>query len=154
MNGKPHPTRIFKTPEVERPDIVFELPYKKNSSGFYELLPNKNFIGGKNALRNLAASKVELGFIYLIRIKDTNKCKIGVSTNPKRRLSDISSVLPFELDILAVNSIRNPYVFEQELLDLFKHKSIRNEWFELSIEDMKYIMVTLHNKQVKESIYG
>lgn len=144
----------MKIPTIERPDVVFELPYKKNSNGFYELLPNKNFINGKNSLRNLAASKVDLGFIYLIRIKDTNKCKIGVSTNPKRRLSDISSILPFEIDILAVNEIRNPFVFEQELLDFFKHKSIRNEWFELSLTDMEYIMITLHNKQVKESIYG
>ena len=66
----------------------------------------------------------------------------------------MSSILPFEIDILAVNEIRNPFVFEQELLDFFKHKSIRNEWFELSLTDMEYIMITLHNKQVKESIYG
>jgi hypothetical protein len=150
-----HPKRIlFDIPIIERPDVSFEIPCKKNGNGYYELLPNKNFIGGKNSLRNLAASKVSIGFIYLIRIQGTNKCKIGVSTNPKRRLSDISSVLPFELDILALNQINNPYVFEQELLDLFKHKAIKNEWFELSLHDMEYIMVTLHNRQVKESIYG
>lgn len=140
-------------PELLRPEIEFELPYKK-SDGFYKLLPNTNFIGGKNSLRNLAATKVEVGYIYLINIIDTTKYKIGVTSNPKRRLADISSVIPFELNVLSLNKINNPYVFEQDLINLFKTKLIKNEWFDLSIDDVKYIMITLHNQQVKESIYG
>jgi hypothetical protein len=146
--------KYIETPEILIPHLEFELPYKKNKLGFYELLPNTNHIGGKNALRKLQSKKTEIGYLYLIRIKDTDKYKIGVSVNPKRRLSDISSMIPFELEILAINLINNPFDFEQGLLNEFKHKLIKNEWFELTKEEAKYIMIVLHNQQVKESIYG
>ena len=149
--ARPKGTKYIETP-VLRPDLEFELPYKKNSDGLYDLLPRH--IGGKNSLRKLAASKIDIGYIYLINIIGTNKYKIGVTTNPKRRLRDISSMLPYELNVLALNQINNPYVFEQELLDEFDDCLIKNEWFSLSLDKVKYIMITLHNRQVKESIYG
>ena len=137
-----------------RPDLEFELPYKKNLDGFYNLLPNSKFIGSKNELRKLAAKKVKKGYIYLIKISNTNKYKIGVSTNPKRRLSDISNYIPFDLEVLALNEINNPYEVEQMLLNKYNDFLIKNEWFEFDILDVKNIMIFLHNTQVKESIYG
>jgi hypothetical protein len=138
------------TKEIKRPDLEFELPIKKNTEGFYTVFPNQNYIGGKNSLRNLAAKKVNIGYIYLINIVGTDKCKIGVSTNPKRRLSDISNYIPFELKVLAINKIKNPYVFEQEIINTYKNKLIKNEWFELTDEEKANIMIDLHNKQVEE----
>jgi hypothetical protein len=137
-----------------RPDLEFELPYKRNLDGFYKLLPNSKFIGSKNELRKLAAKKVKKGYIYLIKISNTNKYKIGVSTNPKRRLSDISNYIPFDLEVLALNEINNPYEVEQMLLNKYNDFLIKNEWFEFDILDVKNIMIFLHNTQVKESIYG
>ena len=143
-----------KLEKILRPDLEFELPYKKNLDGYYNLLPNTKFIGSKNELRKLAAKKVKKGYIYLIKISNTNKYKLGVSKNPKRRLSDISNYIPFDLEVLALNEINNPYDVEQMLLNKYDNYLIKNEWFELDILDVKNIMIFLHNKQVTESIYG
>lgn len=144
----------IKIPNIKRADIEFELPFKKNKDGLFRPFPSRRFVGGKNCLRNLAASKITVGWIYLINICDTDKYKIGVSVNPKRRLADISSALPFELELMAINEVNDPFQFEQSLIDKFKSKLIKNEWFTLNVEDVKYIMVSLHNKQVEDSIYG
>lgn len=134
--------------EILEPNREFELPFKKDTvTGSYIVLPNH--IGGKNGLRKLAASKVGVGYVYLVRIRNTQEYKIGVSTNPKRRLRDISSSMPYEIDILAVNKTNDPYVFEQELLDNYEGHLIRNEWFRFDIETAKEIMIRLHNKQVR-----
>lgn len=77
---------------IESPEAEFELPFKKNLMGDYVVLPRH--IGGKNCLRDLAASKVSDAYVYFINIKGTDKYKIGVSTNIKRRLRDISSYIP------------------------------------------------------------
>lgn len=135
--------------EILSPEIEFKLPFKKDPiTGNYIILPNH--IGGKNALRKLAASKTDVGYIYLIRIKDTNTYKIGVSTNPKRRLRDISSYIPFDLEILALNKVKNVYEFEQEILNEYDSCLIRNEWLSLNNDLAKEIIIRLHNKQVKD----
>jgi len=140
--------KYIETPEILNPEIEFDLPYKKNKDGNYNILPNTRHIGGKNCLRDLAATKVKEGYIYFINIKDTNNYKIGVSTSPKKRLSNIASVLPYELNVLAINKVKNPYIIEQELIDKFKDSLIKNEWFELGFNEVKYILITLHNQQV------
>lgn len=146
--------KYIESPEILRPDVFFELPFKKNKDGNYKVLPNTNHLGGKNELRKLNAKKTKIAYLYLIRLQDTNKYKIGVTTNPKRRLADISSILPFQINVLAINQINNPYDFEQEIINKYKPYLIKNEWFEFNIEQAKEIMITLHNQQVKESIYG
>jgi len=144
----------MKTPKIKKADLLFELPFNKNKEGLYKVLPKTNHIGGKNSLREMQAKKTKIGYIYFLQIKETNKYKIGVSKDPKRRLADISSSIPFDLNVLAINEINNPYKIEQDIIDEFKNYLIKNEWFELSINQAKYIMIKLHNKQVKESIYG
>lgn len=146
--------KYIESPEILRPDLEFEMPFKMTKDGFYQFLPNRRHIGCKNQLRKRHQSLVKSGYVYFIKIKDTSKFKIGVSTNPKRRLSDISSVIPFDLEILAVNFIKEPYEFEQSIIDKFKGDLIRNEWFDLNISQAKYIMISLHNKQVKDSQNG
>jgi hypothetical protein len=147
-------TKIYERDGVLMPGLEFQLPLKKNKLGFYSILPNKKFIGSKDSLRKLGQKKVKIGYIYLIRIYKTDKYKIGVTTNIKRRLSDISNYLPFELEILAINQINEPYKVEEELLNKYSYYSIKNEWFEFSIDQAKDIMIFLHNTQVKESIFG
>ena len=146
--------KLLAEPDAIKPEIEFYLPYRKNKDGLYKILPNKRHVGGKNSLRKAASKKVNIGYLYLIRIAKTNYYKIGVSQNPKRRIKNIASYLPFELEILAINQINNPYNFEQELIDDFRHKLIKSEWFNLTIGEAKHIMIVLHNQQVKESIYG
>lgn len=135
--------------EIKEPTLEFEIPFKKNKEGNYIIFPKH--IGGKNCLRDLANKNTEIGYVYLLRIVGTDLYKIGVSTNPKRRVSDIASYLPYDLELLAMNQINKPYQLEQGLIDLYQSKRIKNEWFCLSIENAKEIMITLHNRQVDES---
>jgi hypothetical protein len=141
--------KYIETPEIKSPELEFELPFKKINGG-YKVFPNTKHIGGKNSLRNNASKKTKKAYVYLLNVSGTNKYKIGVSKRPKRRLSDISSVIPFDLELLAINEIINPYEFEQEIINKFKSKLIKNEWFELSLDDVIYIMITLHNTQVEQ----
>lgn len=75
-------------------------------------------------------------FIYLIHDKGSNAYKIGVSTNPEKRMKSIKSAsahaeLLFYLDGDEYN--------EKFLHDKFTSKRIRGEWFNLSTEDVEYI---------------
>ena len=135
---------------ILEPDKEFELPYKKNKEGYYQILPSQSHIGGKNVLRDISSKKIKEGYIYFIQIIGTNKYKIGVSTVPKKRLAAIASVLPFELQVLALNKIKNPYDFEQKLINKYIKYLIKNEWFNLEINQARDIMITLHNQQVLE----
>lgn len=134
---------------IDSPEKTWDLPFKKSIDGEYIIFPKH--IGGKNCLRTLAESKTDIGYVYFINIVGTNKYKIGVSTNPQRRLRDISSYIPFELQLLSIHLLKNPYKHEQEFIDLYKDKLIKNEWFEFDLDTAKFIMVQLHNKQVNES---
>jgi hypothetical protein len=135
--------------EIKEPNFEFELPFKKDLMGNYIITPKH--IGGRNCLRDLAASKVDDAYIYFINIKGTTKYKIGISTNPKRRLRDISSYLPFELNILSIHFIKDAYKYEQSFINKYKGSLIKNEWFNFDIETVKEIMITLHNKQVSDA---
>jgi hypothetical protein len=144
--------KYIESPEILHPEIEFDLPYKKTKEGCYNLLPNTKHIGGKNCLRDLAAKKVKEGYVYFININNTNTYKIGVSTSPKKRLANIASVLPYELNVLALNKVKSPYIVEQSLIDKFKRKLIKNEWFSLNHDEVKYILISLHNQQVKDYV--
>lgn len=133
---------------IDSPEMEFELPFRKNKDGNYIVTPKH--IGGKNSLRKLAASKVKDAYIYFINIKGTDKYKIGISTNPKRRLRDISSYIPFELNVLSIHFIKNAFEYEQYFLNKYASNLIKNEWFKFDIATAKEIMITLHNKQVSE----
>jgi len=135
--------------DILNPDFECALPFKKDRDGNYVITPKH--IGGKNCLRDLAASKVKDAYIYFINIDGTDKYKIGVSTNPKRRLRDISSGIPFELNILSIHFIKDVYKYEQSFIDKYKANLIKAEWFHFNIETAKEIMITLHNKEVTDA---
>ena len=137
--------------QIIKPELEFELPFKKNDIGDHIVLPNTRFVGGKNCLRDIAANKVKKGYVYLININETNKYKIGVSINIKRRLAAISSVIPFDLNILAINLVSDPYKVEQSIINKHIKSLIKNEWFNLTTSEAKEIIIQLHNIQANES---
>jgi hypothetical protein len=134
---------------IKEPNREFEIPFKKNKEGNYIVFPKH--IGGKNSLRTLHAKKYNEAYVYILRIKNTDTYKIGVSTNPQRRFRDIASMIPYELELLALNKIKNAFNYEQELLNKYEGNLIKNEWFEFPIDTVKDIMILLHNRQVDES---
>lgn len=138
-----------KSKYIDSPKKEFELPFKKNEHGEYVVFPNRAFINGKDQLRKIANQKTDEGYVYLIQILDTNLFKIGVSKNPKRRLSDLSSILPFDLKAWAINKVNKPYELEQYIINEYKSNLIRNEWFRFDGHEAQDVIILLHNKQVE-----
>jgi len=84
-------------------------------------------------------TKNRSGVVYLLKIKDDDQYKIGVSTNFERRYNEISPKMPFEL--ITINKIKSNdiYSLEEMLHNKFRDKRIKGEWFQLDKEDVEYI---------------
>jgi hypothetical protein len=123
----------------------WDLPLKKNSLGFYVVIPNKK---GYSAIDKTNRKKTKVGYVYFIRCENTNFYKIGVSTNPYNRLQSIDSGNPFELNILSLHKLIDPYGVELELKEKYSNYNCKKEWYSLTIDIAKEIMIYLHNLNV------
>lgn len=84
--------------------------------------------------------------VYLINILDTNNYKIGISKNVKGRLSTLQNSNPVDMHIVSTCLSRWARRLEKELHQVFLEKRIRGEWFNLSENDVKYI-INLFDKE-------
>jgi mRNA-degrading endonuclease YafQ of YafQ-DinJ toxin-antitoxin module len=84
--------------------------------------------------------KNNIGIVYLLKIKDKQQYKIGVSKQFKKRYNKLNTLMPFEL--ITVNKIKSNNIFklEKSLHEKFKDKRIKGEWFKLEPKDVEYIM--------------
>lgn len=82
------------------------------------------------------AKKPACGFIYLIRIGDSTKYKIGLSLNPSRRLSQLEKSSPYEMTLVHVVIVDDMVKAERSLHEKYKARRIRGEWFDLSKEEV------------------
>ena len=83
------------------------------------------------------ASKKQSGEVYLI--KANNFYKIGATSNVKRRISEISTSIPFEISIITTITTDDMYKLEASLHDRFSEKRVNGEWFILEQSDVDYI---------------
>ena len=72
-------------------------------------------------------------YVYLMRNNVTDKYKIGRSNNPEFREKTLQSQEP---DVELLFSCHESIVTEKYLHELFSHKRIRGEWFELDSDDV------------------
>lgn len=117
------------------------LPYKKNDDGNYIIIPPKRNYSGITAVNK---EKNPDGYIYFIKAKGHNFYKLGVSSNPQKRICDIDSYLPFDLEILSIHFIKDVYNIEENISRNIKQHKIRREWYELSVDQAKAIMIELY----------
>lgn len=127
---------------IETPDKLWELNIPKNKLGNYIIIPNKRSYSG---ITETNKKRFPNGYIYFIRCENTNFYKLGVSRNPKRRICDIDSYLPFNLEILSIHYFENVYDVEEQFSKKIQYNNIRREWYNLEIEEAKNIMIELHN---------
>ena len=73
--------------------------------------------------------------IYFIKLNDF--VKIGFSDDVSKRVAQLQTSSPYNLDVLCI--IEGDYDKEKELHELFKQYSARGEWFYLSEEILEYI---------------
>lgn len=97
--------------------------------------------------------------IYLITCKENNTCKIGLSSNPKRRLAQLQTSSSYKLHLDTI--IDGDCNVEKELHEKFKSFKLMGEWFtyDNSIKEFfkpytKEISITkFNNKEDKKLIY-
>jgi hypothetical protein len=90
----------------------------------------------KNEENNTLPNKKE-GYIYLI--KSQNLYKIGRAKKIKDRIRAYKTENPFGIEILLQVKVDNYIKEENMLLDMFKEKKVRGEWFSLNEEDVELI---------------
>lgn len=85
--------------------------------------------------------KEHRGYVYLMRLDETNRYKIGYSVDPWRRAREINSGLPIDIRIIHQIPSNQIACLENELHSRFQRLrfSKRNEWFALGEEDVEYI---------------
>lgn len=83
--------------------------------------------------------KTPNGFVYLIHDRTANSYKIGLSKNPKSRLSSMQTGTTNELVLLHTIETTDMEALERELHQRFTAKALRGEWFALDTEDVEYI---------------
>lgn len=134
-----HPTRILS------PEKHLKLPYDRSKNGLYRIVPPKRQYSG---ITQVNKKNNPDGYIYFIKSVGLDFYKIGVSSNPKRRISDINSNLPFDVEILAINFIVGAYEVESKLSKKYKKYNKRREWYTFSKDQAADIMIYLHNLNV------
>ena len=80
-------------------------------------------------------------FLYLFRNPFSNLCKIGVTNNPRVRLSQIRNssgmiIQPLITLQCEVDYDEHPLIIERFLHEHFASKRTHGEWFNLSIKDI------------------
>lgn len=83
-------------------------------------------------------SKPTPGYVYLLQ-SDTGHYKIGRSKDPDNRIKTFGVKLPFEVEYIALIETEDMVKLETDLHDLYDHKRVNGEWFDLSPEDVELI---------------
>lgn len=133
--------------EILEPDKVWPMPFPIDGEGNYRIFSRGK---GHSGITTTNRRKFPDGYIYFIKLDDHNVYKIGVSQNPKRRLADIDSYLPFDFTILSLHYFKNVYDIEDMVLAMLKNNKLKREWVTLDVETGTDIMAFLHNLKVKE----
>lgn len=68
-------------------------------------------------------------YVYAIREKTSGNIKIGISRDPKRRLSTLQTGNSDELELVAIKRAENKFDDEQSLHELAAPYHVRGEWF-------------------------
>lgn len=79
----------------------------------------------------------ELGFVYLIKHGSRREYKIGRTNNTLRREGEVGIELPEKIEPIHVIQTDDPAGVEAYWHRRFSDKRLRNEWFELTTDDVK-----------------
>jgi Meiotically up-regulated gene 113 len=80
------------------------------------------------------------GGVYVIEAVGTNRVKIGYSLNPEKRIKELSTGCPFELQL--VGCVKGTIEREKQLHCRFTKYRVNGEWFELKGKLSQWISET------------
>jgi hypothetical protein len=89
-------------------------------------------------------------YVYFIRIANTPIVKIGMSTDPERRLKDIQWGCPCPLELVGWIKCRDAQLFESFFHQKFSNVRLKGEWFLL---DKPEIIILLKEFEKRKRIY-
>jgi len=75
-------------------------------------------------------------YVYLIRLRNSHLCKIGIAADPGKRIASIQTANPFLIEPIVVANVRNAPRCERQLHGLFAKNHYRGEWFRLGDDDI------------------
>jgi hypothetical protein len=90
----------------------------------------------KKAMAQIKNPKLK-GFIYVVKSK--NLYKIGRAKHPKSRIKTYRTENPFGITVIFQKEVDDYVGIEEKLLDTFKEKRIKGEWFNLTPENIQWI---------------
>lgn len=74
--------------------------------------------------------------VYILKIKKTDRYKIGISCNVNSRVSSINTSSPFNVEFVHSKESDIAYKLEKYLHKEFDDKRLDGEWFKLNNEDL------------------
>ena len=77
------------------------------------------------------------GYIYIVKID--NAYKIGRCRRPKERFKQYITENPKKIKLILCKKVNDYIQAEIDIIDEFRDKNIRGEWFDLATEDIKFI---------------
>ena len=83
-------------------------------------------------LRLPKGRKPKSGVVYLIHALETNRYKIGCTSNLKTRLNSLRTKNPYELEVIHTISSNDIEALEKAAHDQFAQYRTHSEWFELT----------------------
>jgi hypothetical protein len=98
-------------------------------------------------------SEDELTGVYVIKIQNTDKYKIGKTTNLKKRIKQFATGNPENIKIVYFVETKHYQSLEKHLHELFKNERIGGEWFLFDKEKLEDVEANLALLQVSEPEY-
>lgn len=82
----------------------------------------------------------KFGIIYVLKMGEYYK--IGKASLTFARLGEYTK-LPEVPEYIYIGIVLNPLIFEEKLHKIFSHKRVRGEWFNLSVQDLNSIGLSI-----------
>lgn len=79
------------------------------------------------------------GYIYVLKVYNSDLYKIGHTLDPNRRLQTFNVKLPFPVEYDVLIPVSDMYGTEKALHKKYAHQHVNGEFFRLSIEDVEDI---------------
>lgn len=83
-------------------------------------------------------------YVYLINAVKTDKFKIGVTVNIKKRIADMQTSCPYRLRLVHACYSSQAYEVEKQLHERFAKQRVILEWFEFTTNEVKAVIELLN----------
>jgi hypothetical protein len=80
------------------------------------------------------------GYVYLIGSRTFKWYKIGKTSKPTIRVSELGILLPFRIEVIAVWKLSNYHVMEYALHEKYTANRINGEWFTFTPKEIHEIV--------------